>query len=101
MTEDADQHQTHRIAAEVRPAGSLEVLNPFDLHPIATVDTVDRQGVERALAVADACYRQRDGWLPDFERIAILRRAAELMAMRIEELALLIAREGGKPLTGC
>jgi len=98
MTEEADQHQTHRIAAGVRPAGSLEVLNPFDLQPIATVDTVDGQGVEQAIAVADACYRQRDGWLPDFERMAILRRAAELMATQIEDLALLIAREGGKPL---
>jgi len=92
MTEEADQHQTHRIAAGVRPAGSLEVLNPFDLQPIATVDTVDGQGVEQAIAVADACYRQRDGWLPDFERMAILRRAAELMATQIEDLALLIAR---------
>ncbi|MBK5942248.1 aldehyde dehydrogenase family protein [Halochromatium roseum] len=99
MTEDTDQNQSHRIATEVRPAGSLEVLNPFNLQAIATVDTVDGQGVEQAIAVADACYRQRDGWLPDFERMAILRRAAELMATRIEELALLIAREGGKPLT--
>ncbi|MBK1621771.1 hypothetical protein CKO42_26000, partial [Lamprobacter modestohalophilus] len=64
MTNDVDQHQTHRIAAEVNAAGLLEVLNPFNLQPIATVDTVDRHGVEQALAVADACYRQRDGWLP-------------------------------------
>jgi acyl-CoA reductase-like NAD-dependent aldehyde dehydrogenase len=99
MTDEHQAHHSHRIAAEVSPAGSLEVLNPFNLHPIATVDTVDLQGVEQALAVADTCYRQRDGWLPDFERMAILRRAAELLATRIEELALLIAREGGKPLT--
>jgi acyl-CoA reductase-like NAD-dependent aldehyde dehydrogenase len=99
MNDDRNPHHRHRIAAEVRAAGSLEVLNPFNLHPIATVNTVDLEGVERALAVADACYRQRDGWLPDFERMAILRRAAELMTTRIDELALLIAREGGKPLT--
>ncbi|MEA1051969.1 aldehyde dehydrogenase family protein, partial [Lamprobacter modestohalophilus] len=99
MTDNRQPHQSHRIAVEVSPAGSIEVLNPFDLQPIATVDTVDLEGLEQALAVADACYRQRDGWLPDFERMAILRRAAELMATRIEELALSIAREGGKPLT--
>ncbi|MBK1621706.1 aldehyde dehydrogenase, partial [Lamprobacter modestohalophilus] len=64
MTDGRQPHQSHRIAAEVSPTGSLEVLNPFNLQPIATVDTVDRHGVEQALAVADACYRQRDGWLP-------------------------------------
>ena len=31
--------------------------------------------------------------------MAIMRRAAELMVNHIDELALLIAREGGKPLT--
>ncbi|MEA3642411.1 MAG: aldehyde dehydrogenase family protein [Lamprobacter sp.] len=98
MTDDRQPHHGHRIAAEVSPTGSLEVLNPFNLQPIATVDTVDRQGVEQALAVAAACYRDRTAWLPDFERMAILRRAAELMVNRIDELALLIAREGGKPL---
>ncbi|MCF8017525.1 MAG: aldehyde dehydrogenase family protein [Chromatiaceae bacterium] len=99
MNDDRNPHQRHRIATELSPNGLLEVLNPFNLQPIATVDTVDRHGVEQALAVADACYRQRDGWLPDFERMTILRRAAELMATQIEVLALLIAREGGKPLT--
>ena len=90
---------THRIAGEVRPAGTLTVLNPFDLNPIATVETVGGDGVEQALAVAQALCRDRSAWLPDHQRMEILRRSAALMAGQADELALLIAREGGKPLT--
>ncbi|MCF7984773.1 MAG: aldehyde dehydrogenase family protein [Thiohalocapsa sp.] len=92
------EHATHRIGAAVPVAGSLTVHNPFDRRPIATVDTVDGDGVELALVVADAAFRDRDRWLADFRRMEILRRAAELLSGRAEEFALLIAREGGKPL---
>jgi acyl-CoA reductase-like NAD-dependent aldehyde dehydrogenase len=50
------------------------------------------------LRTAEALYKNRSGWLPAHQRIAILERAADIMHGRFEELALLIAAEGGKPL---
>ncbi|MEC7574203.1 MAG: aldehyde dehydrogenase family protein, partial [Pseudomonadota bacterium] len=57
------------------------------------------EDVENAMATAHALYRNRDGWLSKPQRIDILRRAAEIIKERREDLALQAAREGGKPLT--
>ncbi|MES9849584.1 MAG: aldehyde dehydrogenase family protein, partial [Candidatus Thiodiazotropha sp.] len=91
-------HYPHMIAAGIESAGRMQVVAPFDLAPIATIDTVDENGVEQALTVARNLFDERDGWLALSDRIAILRRTAELMAERAESLALEAAREGGKPL---
>lgn len=76
----------------------LQVVAPFDLSPIATLDTGDAEVVELALTTAYGLFRDRDSWLSAATRIAILRRTAELMEARQEELALEASREGGKPL---
>jgi acyl-CoA reductase-like NAD-dependent aldehyde dehydrogenase len=75
-----------------------QISAPFDRAPIATVEQVDHAGVERALATADALFRNRDGWLSPGRRIEILGRAAAILHERREQLALEAAREGGKPL---
>jgi acyl-CoA reductase-like NAD-dependent aldehyde dehydrogenase len=93
-----ERHVEHRIAVPVTPVGRLAISSPFDLSPIGTVDVVDRNGVDRALAVAQDLFRDRDSWLPAHERVAVLRRTAALMRERAEALALEAAREGGKPL---
>ncbi len=92
------EHYSHLIAAKVQAAGRLEVHAPYDLSPIASVDTVDAQGVEQALQTAHALFQDREAWLSQSRRIEILHKAAELMQERFEELALEAAREGGKPL---
>ena len=94
----SDAHHTHRLAEPVSPAGRLEVLNPFDLNLIGSVDTLDQAGIEAALATAEQVFRDRDAWLPPHERIAILRRTAAAMQRDSDRLAALIATEGGKPL---
>ncbi len=76
----------------------VEVRAPFDGSLIATVQTADESAAEKALATADALYRDRDQWLSPSERSGILERTAELMSERAEELAIEAAREGGKPL---
>ena len=73
-------------------AGTLEVSTPWDGRLIATVDQGDAAAVETALATAHALYRDRDGWLPRHERIAILERAASLLKASLDELALEAAR---------
>ena len=87
------------MAAGVEPDGDPAfVIAPWDRSPIATIDRTGAVGVETALSTAWRLHRNRDAWLPVSERVAILRRAASLIAERRESLAVEAAREGGKPL---
>ena len=76
----------------------IPVTAPFDGSEIATVPNATREDVESALATAHGLYRDRDGWLSKPQRIEILRKAAEIIKERRQELAVAAAREGGKPL---
>lgn len=75
-----------------------KVVNPFDQSNISSVVLDDWQAIEQYLLTAEHLFKNRGEWLPAFERIAILKKAAGLLEGRAEELALLIAREGGKPI---
>ena len=76
----------------------ISVTAPFDGSEITTVPNATREDVESALATAHGLYRDRDGWLSKPQRIEILRKAAEIIKERRQELAVAAAREGGKPL---
>lgn len=76
----------------------LDVVNPYDLTKVGSIELSNREDVEAMLDVAHTLFRNRDAWLPAYKRIEILRETARLMSGRAEELALLIASEGGKPL---
>lgn len=76
----------------------LTVLDPYDGSEIDTIDTHGSDDVEKALATAAALYSDRDTWLPLPRRIEILESAVAIMRSNLEDLALGIAREGGKPL---
>jgi len=80
------------------PAGTMDVYAPYDGQMLAELEVGDERHVEAALAVAYAAYRDRDGWLPLHERVAVLDRAARMMEAEAEDLAVQAAREGGKPL---
>jgi len=86
------------LAERSAAAGILRVASPFDQKPIAEVETSDSTHVDEALRVAQTLFRDRDAWIPLHERIGILERTAERMAKDHADLALLAAREGGKPL---
>lgn len=74
------------------------VLCPFDREVIATVEVAGYVAVESALEHAYAYFRNRKRWLAPRTRIDVLRRTAELMALEADELAMIVASEGGKPL---
>lgn len=76
----------------------LTVVQAFDRAPIAEIGVDSAAALERKLSAAERVFKDRDGWLPPHQRVAILRRLAALMDARREHLALQIAREGGKPL---
>ncbi|WP_299083016.1 aldehyde dehydrogenase family protein [uncultured Ruegeria sp.] len=79
-------------------SGVVDVLNPYSLQSIGSVQTRSWVEIERMLSAAQDLHRDRDGWLPAFKRVEILKETARLMSGRAEELAFLIANEGGKPL---
>lgn len=81
-----------------RTAKKLPVRNPFTRETIGEVDTHDWSFADAWLDKAVALHRDRASWPATYERIAILERAAAIMRQRSESLALLIAKEGGKPL---
>ena len=76
---------------------SREIQSPFDGSVIGTVETSDSAAIEHALTTAYARFRDRGGWFPVHERLAILDKAARLMEDRAEELTLQAVNEGGKP----
>lgn len=77
----------------------LQVVQAYDRAPIAEIATDDAAALEAKLQAAEKVFRDRDGWLKPYERMAILRRLAGLLEGKREHFARQIAREGGKPLT--
>lgn len=74
------------------------VVNPATGETLATYPTITDDALEAALAQADAAYRSwRD--TPVAERAARIRKVAELHRERRDELAAIIVREMGKPLS--
>lgn len=80
------------------PAGQLSVTSPYDRRELDTVATSGPKHVDDALKAAYALYRDRSEWMSIPQRIKILSKTASIMRSRVDELALLAASEGGKPL---
>ena len=80
-------------------ATRLIVEQPYDGATIDELPYAVWPDADAMLAQATAAFENRDGWLPAYKRIEVLRRLASLMRDQTEDFALLIAREGGKPLT--
>jgi len=76
----------------------LVVQQPFDGEVIAELDLVNWPQVDEMLSRATKAFKDRKGWQPAHRRIEILRRLADLLRNQKDEFALLIAREGGKPI---
>jgi acyl-CoA reductase-like NAD-dependent aldehyde dehydrogenase len=80
-------------------AATIDIRSPYSGDVVGQVEQADAETVATAIAAKRELVRDRDKWLPGHERIAILKRAGGLVAARRDELAALIAAEGGKPLT--
>ncbi len=76
---------------------TIEVQNPYDGSVVDTVPRADRGDVERALQSAERGARAM-ARLSGYDRWKILRKAAELIAARQEELGRLISLEEGKAI---
>jgi acyl-CoA reductase-like NAD-dependent aldehyde dehydrogenase len=75
------------------------VKQAFDAAPIAEIATDDAAAIAAKLDTVSRAFKNRKAWLQPHRRIEILRKLARLMGRDYDQLALMIAREGGKPLT--
>jgi acyl-CoA reductase-like NAD-dependent aldehyde dehydrogenase len=73
-----------------------EVRSPYDGSLVGRVAEGDAALVDRAAKAAQEAFESAE--FPQHERAAVLDRAAGLVGERIEDLALMIAAEAGKPL---
>ena len=96
QTVDAVDHKLLAAGEWVETGEWGEVKSPYDGSPVGRVALGDESTVERAVAAAHEAFRSAD--FPQHERAATLDRAAELVGERVEELALTIAAEAGKPI---
>ena len=86
------------VAGEwVDRAKKIEVLNPYDGTVVDTVPCADLGDVEKVLESAVRGARTM-ATLPGYDRYRILKKAAELIEARSEELAETITLEEGKSL---
>lgn len=76
----------------------ITVLNPLNQEPIGEVEKTEWSELDAYLQQASDLHKDKSQHLAAHERSAILMRCAELMRQEADELALLIASEGGKPL---
>jgi acyl-CoA reductase-like NAD-dependent aldehyde dehydrogenase len=86
------------VAGEwIDKAQTISVHNPYDNSVIDTVPRADRSDVERALQSAERGAKAM-AKLSGYDRWKILKKAAELLAARQEDLGRLISAEEGKIL---
>ena len=76
----------------------MRVTQPYDGELIAELTEHTAAEIESKLQSAADIFSKRANWLPAYQRIEILKRLARLVEADHDLLALLIAREGGKPL---
>ncbi len=89
----------HKLLAAgewVETGAWAEVRSPYDGTVVGRVAEGDSALVDRVARAAQQAFEAGD--FPRHERAAVLDRAAALAAGRIDELALTIAAEAGKPL---
>ncbi|PJE13526.1 aldehyde dehydrogenase family protein [Legionella sp.] len=78
---------------------TLQVVQAFDRSLIAEIPSDDAKALEEKLKTAALTLGNRANWLKPHERIAILKRAAQLLTSDQDKFVTLIVQEGGKPYT--
>jgi glyceraldehyde-3-phosphate dehydrogenase (NADP+) len=90
-----------RIGGEERRGRKSEVVeSPFDGSQVGEVSVGEEADMDAAIQAAEAAFREMRA-LPAHRRHAVLTQVAAGLAQREEELALLMARESGKPIRYC
>ncbi|MEP7453461.1 aldehyde dehydrogenase family protein [Phyllobacterium sp. SB3] len=77
---------------------AMKVYQAFDRAIIQEIAADDEKTLERKLQWAAQAFADKSGWLPTHERMAVLRKVSASLEANRDRFALMIAREGGKPL---
>lgn len=77
---------------------TITVTSPYDNSVVGSVISKTAEDAEKVLAKSYELSKDKSKKLQHHERIAILEKLAVLVANDAEEFAMLIAKEGGKPL---
>ena len=78
---------------------SLTINSPFDGALIDHIEMHDIDDANAMLTAATDLFKNRHAWLSHHERTTILNKLANLVGAEAEQFAMLIAKEGGKPIT--
>jgi acyl-CoA reductase-like NAD-dependent aldehyde dehydrogenase len=95
-TVQAEDHKLLVNGEQVETGEWDEVASPYDGTVVGRVPVGDVALVDRAVRAAHEAFEA--GEFPRPERAAALHRAAEIVSERVDDLALTIAAESGKPL---
>jgi acyl-CoA reductase-like NAD-dependent aldehyde dehydrogenase len=96
QTVEAVDHELLAAGEWTKTGEWAEVKSPYDGTVVGRVAQGDAELVDRCAIAARAAYES--GEFPQHERAAVLDRAAALVRERVDDLALTIAAEAGKPL---
>lgn len=77
------------------------VRSPFSEEVQASVATASPEDVADAVGLAQSCFKSTMRLTPVHRRAAILMKAADLLTAQAERMAVMLARETGKPITLC
>jgi len=77
-------------------AGTMPVVNPANEQRLGDCPKASREQLDAALDAADTAFRHWSA-TPAIERFRIIRRAADLLRERAEDIARVVTREMGKP----
>ena len=76
----------------------LEVFNPFDGSQVGSVEINSPNEIENMLELGSRLHKENPKGLSPHYRIQVLNKASSIMRDEFDELSMLIAAEGGKPL---
>ena len=76
----------------------LEVFNPFDGSQVGSVKINNANEIEEMLELGFWLHKENPKGLSAHRRIQILHKASSIMREEFDDLSMLIAAEGGKPL---
>jgi acyl-CoA reductase-like NAD-dependent aldehyde dehydrogenase len=96
QTVEAVDHKLLAAGEWVETGEWDEVRSPYDGTVVGRVAQGDEATVNRAAVATQKAFESAD--FPQHARAAVLDRAAELVGERVEDLALTISAEAGKPL---
>lgn len=90
--------RSYYCAGEWRDSSkTFDVTNPHDGSVVATSSFATDSDLEDAIVAAECAFKETRV-MQSYERAAALAKLAQLLSDREEEVAVLIARESGKPL---